>query len=69
MDQFAFRKLVVYQKSLDCALQWETVGTFDLGLRERFFTKADTDPAESLLQEVTAMLTTMIKKAEARAPK
>ena len=46
---------------------WETVGAFDLGLKEGFFTKPDTDAAEGLLQEVTSMLTTMIKKAEARA--
>jgi len=46
---------------------WETVGVFDLGMHEGFFTRSDTRVAEGLLQEVAAILTTMIKKAEARA--
>ena len=120
MDRFGFRKLVVYQKSIQCAMQvsrlcakiprdhmdlrwqmrraarsvvlniaegagefspkekarlfriarrsgWETVGAFDLGMYEGFFTSVDTREAEGLLQEVAAILTTMIKKAETRA--
>ena len=45
---------------------WEVVGALDMAIREAFFSRADTNRVEQLLQEVAAMLTTMIKRAEAK---
>ena len=45
---------------------WETVGTFDIGIREGFFSTDDVRHVADLLHEVTAMLTAMVKRAEAK---
>jgi four helix bundle protein len=47
----------------------ETIGTFDLGIREGFFAADDVKEAAGLLHEVTAILTTMVKRAETRIPR
>jgi four helix bundle protein len=120
LDQFAFRRLVVYQKALDSVIAasavasaiprehmdlrwqlrraarsvvlniaegagefspkekarlyriarrsgWETVSAMDVGIREGFLEPSQITNAEHLLQDVAAMLTTMIKRAEARS--
>ncbi|MGH7466802.1 MAG: four helix bundle protein [Longimicrobiales bacterium] len=48
---------------------WETLGALDLRIRSGFFTIEDVSVAMQLIDEVTAMLTTMGKRAEQRVPR
>jgi four helix bundle protein len=46
---------------------WETVAALDLAIQDGFMTEVDTHQTAEDLQEVSAMLTTVSKRAEARA--
>jgi four helix bundle protein len=48
---------------------WETLAALDLCVRSGFFTMDDVGIAVQQIDEVTAMLTTMAKRAEQRIPR
>ena len=58
-------KARIYRISLRSG--WEVVGTLELGIRDGFFAERQTREVATLLVEVTAMLTTMVKRAQARS--
>ncbi|HSL71157.1 MAG TPA: four helix bundle protein [Longimicrobiales bacterium] len=45
---------------------WETIAALDMGVRDGFFDEADLAGVLGEIDEITAMLTTMVQRAERR---
>jgi four helix bundle protein len=48
---------------------WETIGALDLAVQDRYFESSEIDIVLQQIDEITAMLTAMFKRAEQRVPR